>query len=179
MHRKTVFFIFLTCLLSMGISGAEEKQGEKGESKIILMLPRIQEPSSSAFYLKLPEGVEYSYAAPSEWIGKIDPKGSYTLSPMRTETGAELTTMEFPSSGKTIKVAMAGGTPVAAVSAADFGPVPMDVEKIISFFRSFNVDIEKIEVWVQGAVESGNITRLFVSVKADAGIKVILIPKKD
>jgi len=171
-------FIVLACLLSLRISGAEEKKGEKEESRIILMLPRIQEPFKGAFYLKLPEGVKYSYVMPSEWLSKIDRKGEYIISYARSEKGAKIATMEFPSKKERVKVAMAAWADAGPALVSGFGSIPVDVEKIMSLFKGFNVDIERIEVWVQGAVESGNIIRLFVSAKAEGGVKVILRPKK-
>lgn len=56
--------------------------------------------------------------------------------------------------------------------------LPIDLEELFSLFEKFGAEVEKIEVWVQGAIESGGLLKLAISVKADAGVKVILRPKK-
>ena len=39
-------------------------------------------------------------------------------------------------------------------------------------------DVEQIEVWIEGKIQSGSVTKLFVSAEGAGGIKLVLKPKK-
>lgn len=46
---------------------------------------------------------------------------------------------------------------------------------ISDWFKQYQV--ESIELWISGLIESGGITKLIVSAKGEAGMKVVLKPK--
>jgi hypothetical protein len=48
------------------------------------------------------------------------------------------------------------------------------VEDIIKWFKKYKVD--SIELYIEGAAKSGNITQLFVSFEGKGGCKVVLKP---
>ena len=52
---------------------------------------------------------------------------------------------------------------------------PATIDKIIDWFRQYQVD--SIELWISGVMETGSITRLVVSAKGEGGMKVVLKPK--
>jgi hypothetical protein len=54
-------------------------------------------------------------------------------------------------------------------------PTLIPVNKLQNWFKGFK--IESIDLWVEGAVKSGNLTRLVVSVDGKAGCKVVFKPK--
>ena len=47
---------------------------------------------------------------------------------------------------------------------------------LVDWFRDFRVD--SIELWVEGGLESGNLTKLLVSVEGKGGCKITLKPKE-
>lgn len=49
------------------------------------------------------------------------------------------------------------------------------LEKIEEWFKQFGID--SMEVYITGVVETGGITKLLVSAKAEGGIKIVLRPK--
>jgi len=49
------------------------------------------------------------------------------------------------------------------------------IDDIAQWFGKYNVD--SIELWIQGGVETGGILKLFVSAKGEGGMKVTLKPK--
>jgi hypothetical protein len=52
---------------------------------------------------------------------------------------------------------------------------PTTIDKITGWFRQYQVD--SIELWISGVLETGTITRLIVSAKGEGGMKVVLKPK--
>ena len=53
--------------------------------------------------------------------------------------------------------------------------------KLLEFVRKFeerNYKVDQIELWIEAKVESGNVTKLFISLGATGGCKVILKPRK-
>lgn len=52
----------------------------------------------------------------------------------------------------------------------------INIKDYLDKFKGY--DVEQIEVWVEGKMQSGRITRLFVSAEGGGGIKLILKPKK-
>lgn len=49
------------------------------------------------------------------------------------------------------------------------------IDEITNWFKQF--EIESIELWISGGVETEGITRLFISAKGEGGLKVTLKPK--
>jgi hypothetical protein len=49
------------------------------------------------------------------------------------------------------------------------------IEAIANWFTQYQV--ESIELWISGMMETGGITKLVVSAKGEGGLKVILKPK--
>ncbi|MGB9167400.1 MAG: hypothetical protein WCB31_00565 [Nitrososphaeraceae archaeon] len=49
------------------------------------------------------------------------------------------------------------------------------MDAISDWFKQYQV--ESIELWISGLIESGGITRLIVSAKGEGGMKVVLKPK--
>jgi hypothetical protein len=54
---------------------------------------------------------------------------------------------------------------------------PTTIDKITDWFKQYQVD--SIELWISGVLETGTITRLIVSAKGEGGMKVVLKPKKE
>jgi hypothetical protein len=52
---------------------------------------------------------------------------------------------------------------------------PVTIDKITNWFRQYQVD--SIELWISGVLETGTITRLIVSAKGEGGMKVVLKPR--
>jgi len=52
---------------------------------------------------------------------------------------------------------------------------PTTIDKITDWFKQYQVD--SIELWISGVLETGTITRLVVSAKGEGGMKVVLKPK--
>jgi hypothetical protein len=52
---------------------------------------------------------------------------------------------------------------------------PTTIDKITDWFEQYQVD--SIELWISGVLETGTITRLIVSAKGEGGMKVVLKPK--
>jgi hypothetical protein len=49
------------------------------------------------------------------------------------------------------------------------------MDEVTGWFKKYQV--ESIEMWISGVIESGGITRLLVSAKGEGGMKVVLKPK--
>jgi hypothetical protein len=49
------------------------------------------------------------------------------------------------------------------------------IDEVTDWFKQYQVDT--IELWISGVVETGGITRLVVSAKGEGGLRVILKPK--
>lgn len=49
------------------------------------------------------------------------------------------------------------------------------MDAISDWFKQYQVD--SIELWISGLIESGGITKLIVSAKGEGGMKVVLKPK--
>jgi hypothetical protein len=49
------------------------------------------------------------------------------------------------------------------------------MDEVTEWFKSYQV--ESIEMWISGVIESGGITKLVVSAKGEGGMKVVLKPK--
>lgn len=49
------------------------------------------------------------------------------------------------------------------------------MDEVTEWFKSYQV--ESIEMWISGIIESGGITKLLVSAKGEGGMKVVLKPK--
>ena len=49
------------------------------------------------------------------------------------------------------------------------------IDDIADWFKQYQV--ESIELWISGLVETGGITRLVVSAKGEGGLRVMLKPK--
>ena len=52
---------------------------------------------------------------------------------------------------------------------------PTTIDKITDWFKQYQVD--SIELWISGVLETGTITRLIVSAKGEGGMKVVLKPR--
>ena len=49
------------------------------------------------------------------------------------------------------------------------------IEKITDWFKQYQVD--SIELWISGVMETGTVTRLIVNAKGEGGMKVVLKPR--
>jgi hypothetical protein len=49
------------------------------------------------------------------------------------------------------------------------------MEEVTEWFKSYQV--ESIEMWISGIIETGGVTKLLVSAKGEGGMKVVLKPK--
>jgi hypothetical protein len=49
------------------------------------------------------------------------------------------------------------------------------IDSIAHWFKQY--EVESIELWISGMMESGGITKLVISAKGEGGLKVILKPK--
>ena len=56
-----------------------------------------------------------------------------------------------------------------------WGRFPVTIQKITDWFKQYQVD--SIELWISGVLETGTVTRLIVSAKGEGGMKVVLKPK--
>ena len=56
------------------------------------------------------------------------------------------------------------------------GKFTTSIEEITDWFSKYEVDT--IELWISGVIESSGITKLVVSAKGEGGLKVVLKPKK-
>jgi hypothetical protein len=50
-----------------------------------------------------------------------------------------------------------------------------NIDEIASWFKQYEVD--SIEIWISGVIETGGITRLVVSAKGEGGLRITLKPK--
>ena len=50
------------------------------------------------------------------------------------------------------------------------------VSEIKDWFKDFQID--SLELWISGGVETGQVVRLFLSAKGEGGMKVTLKPKQ-
>jgi hypothetical protein len=50
-----------------------------------------------------------------------------------------------------------------------------NVDEISSWFKQYQVD--SIEIWISGVIETGGIIRLVVSAKGEGGLRITLKPK--
>ena len=48
------------------------------------------------------------------------------------------------------------------------------VDKIVEWFGKYQV--KSIELWIQGAAETGGVIKLLVSAKGEGGMKITLVP---
>lgn len=55
------------------------------------------------------------------------------------------------------------------------GKFSTTIEQITDWFSKYEVD--SIELWISGVIESSGITKLVVSAKGEGGLKVVLKPK--
>jgi len=55
------------------------------------------------------------------------------------------------------------------------GKFSTSIEEITSWFSKYEVD--SIELWISGVVETSGITKLVVNAKGEGGLKVVLKPK--
>lgn len=55
------------------------------------------------------------------------------------------------------------------------GKFSTSIEQITNWFSSYEVD--SIELWISGVIETSGITKLVVSAKGEGGLKVVLKPK--
>ena len=53
--------------------------------------------------------------------------------------------------------------------------LPASIDDITDWFKQYQV--ESIELWISGLVETGGVTRLVVSAKGEGGLRVILKPR--
>lgn len=56
-----------------------------------------------------------------------------------------------------------------------FQPLSTSLDKITNWFERY--DIESIELWISGGIETGGILRLAVSAKGEGGLKLTLKPR--
>jgi hypothetical protein len=49
------------------------------------------------------------------------------------------------------------------------------MDEVADWFKQYQVDT--IELWISGVIETGGVTRLVVSAKGEGGLRVILKPK--
>lgn len=52
----------------------------------------------------------------------------------------------------------------------------ININEFLNKFKGY--DVEQIEVWIEGKIQSGSVTKLFVSAEGAGGIKLVLKPKK-
>jgi len=69
--------------------------------------------------------------------------------------------------GEEEKAVTRGGKAIGAFAAS--------IDEIGEWFKKFQ--IESIELWISGGVETGEVLKLFVSAKGEGGMKVVLKPK--
>jgi hypothetical protein len=50
------------------------------------------------------------------------------------------------------------------------------VDEVTGWFKNYQV--ESIEMWISGVIETGGITKLLISAKGEGGMKVSLKPKQ-
>lgn len=55
------------------------------------------------------------------------------------------------------------------------GRFSTSIEEITNWFNKYEVDA--IELWISGVIETSGITKLVVSAKGEGGLKVVLKPK--
>ena len=55
------------------------------------------------------------------------------------------------------------------------GKFTAGIEEIESWFKQYQIDT--IELWISGVIETGGVTRLVVSAKGEGGLRVVLKPK--
>ncbi len=53
--------------------------------------------------------------------------------------------------------------------------ISKSIDDIMDWFKQYQV--ETVELWISGAIETGGITKLVVNAKGEGGIKVVLKPK--
>ena len=51
------------------------------------------------------------------------------------------------------------------------------LQEFVERFEKINYRVDQIELWIEAKAESGNVTKLFVSLEGSGGCKVILKPK--
>jgi hypothetical protein len=49
------------------------------------------------------------------------------------------------------------------------------IDELTDWFKQYQV--ESLELWISGVIETGGITRLVVSAKGEGGLRVVLKPK--
>ncbi len=54
---------------------------------------------------------------------------------------------------------------------------PTTIQRITDWFKQYQVDT--IELWISGVLETGTVTRLVVSAKGEGGMKIVLRPKNN
>lgn len=81
------------------------------------------------------------------------------------------------SEGKTIELALPKFDSEEGAKGIDdvWERFPVTIDKITDWFKQYQVD--SIELWISGVLETGTITRLVVSAKGEGGMKVVLKPK--
>ena len=55
--------------------------------------------------------------------------------------------------------------------------VETKLQEFVERFEKINYRVDQIELWIEAKAESGNITKLFVSLEGSGGCKVTLKPK--
>jgi hypothetical protein len=78
---------------------------------------------------------------------------------------------------KTIELALPKYDSEATAAKGDdvWERLPTTLQKITDWFRQYQVD--SIELWISGVMETGTVTRLIVNAKGEGGMKVVLRPK--
>jgi hypothetical protein len=51
------------------------------------------------------------------------------------------------------------------------------INEVTDWFKQYQVDT--IELWISGVIETGGVTRLVISAKGEGGLRVVLKPKSD
>jgi hypothetical protein len=82
---------------------------------------------------------------------------------------------ENNNKSETIELALPKFDPEEETKGEVWERFPVTIQKITDWFKQYQVD--SIELWIIGVMETGTITRLIVSAKGEGGMKVVLKPK--
>lgn len=55
--------------------------------------------------------------------------------------------------------------------------IEQDLDEFLEKFKNLKYKVDTIELWIAGEIESGGVTKLFVSVTGSGGFKIVLKPE--
>jgi len=83
----------------------------------------------------------------------------------------------FPTPQEEEKTSVRGAQYTAYVKKREWDISGIKLGEFVKQFEKAEYKVDQIELWIEGRVESGGVTKFFVSLEAAGGCKVILKPR--